>query len=212
LDRIVTEFLETLLEFRLLASVSEVSQLLAEAGVTTREGRPVKAPTLSKALSRAQAKSTDSNSSPEGGTGGDRSNFTNAGGSPHATDGGDLRRAAANGGAQRRGLAANGSPRRPVAIRDDKWPNAAESGKARQTAAIEGKARRQKALAGGTRPAKTANGGSSSRAADHRERKTPPPTPENAAATDGPRNQRTRDFEATLARGAQLNSVMEKNR
>jgi len=208
LDRIVADFFEPLVTLhRLGASLNDLATILNQIGVTTRDGRPITEATLSKSLSRARANSTNSHSSPNGMTGGDMGDFVAIDTSRHATKVDDLRRAPANGGSQWRDHAAGGDERRFEAVRDDKRHSAAKRGAARQTAALDGKMRRPKALTDETRPEATINGISESAAADHRK----PSCLRGAAKEERARNERSKEFEEALTRGAQLNSVMEKN-
>ncbi len=203
LDRIVADFFEPLVTLhRLGASLTDLVTILNQIGVTTRSGRPITEATLSKSLSRARANSTDSTSSTSGVTGSDRGDFVVTGKSPHATEVGDLRRAATNGGSRWRGHAADGDERRFEAVRDDIRHGAAKRGAARQTAANDGKTRRPKALADGTRPDVTA-------AVELGKQKTSGRCLNGAAPQE---RARSREFKAALTRGAQLNSVMEKTR
>jgi hypothetical protein len=212
LDRIVADFLEPLVTLHHLgASLHDLTRILNQIGVTTRDGRPITETTLSKSLSRARANSTNSHSSPNGMTGGDMSDFVATDTSRHATKVDDLRRAPANGGSQWRDRAAGSNERRSEAVRDDKRHSAAKRGAARQTAALDGTMRRPKALSDETRPEATINGISESAAADHRNPKTSGRCLLGAAKEERPRNDRSKEFEAALIRGAQLNSVMEKN-
>ena len=177
LDRLVANHIEAILDLRRLgASVTAVAQVLAELGVT-RDGKPVGAATLSKAISRArvgvavasvESQPSETTDRP------DRGDFVAADSSPHATGISDLRRAAANGGAQRRDVATSGNPRRAEAVRDGKRPKATKRGAARQTAASEGKKRRPKALADGKLRAQAISGGSPQRAINPDDQDAPP--------------------------------------
>ena len=214
LDRLISDHLEAILNLRRLgASVGAIAQVLAELGVT-RNGKPVGAATLSKAISRARASVIvgPAIDHPNGTTAdNDRGGFVAVHTSSNVTEDGDLRPRTANGGTQQRSMAGSGGPRHAEDVRDGKRPNAAKRGSARQTAAIEGKAQCLEALADGTPRAEATSDGSSRRAVNPDNRDTPGRRSKVNAASGTARSERSR-FEASLAQGRLLNFVQEDDK
>lgn len=206
LDRVVGDFRAPLLELRRLgASVGAIAQLLAEIGVTS-EGRPVAAATLSKAFSRARAKSAsgqDAVRAKEMTSDQESATVRDVEGPTAAKNGTTRQRAAFEDDARRMCDASIG---------DAENLNSKEGGALRQKAAVEGKARHTNALTGSARRIEAISGNSNSNASDRHKRETPVRSSSGATTSNAARNERSRQFEASLSRGRTLNSLQEDER
>jgi hypothetical protein len=142
LDSIVADFLELLVDLRHLgASLGDLAQLLAEAGVTTSNGGPIKASTLSRSLARARARETtgpQTTSREKATVGGDKGRLAALRGKPHNVASDNPRHRAERGG---------NAPRAGIDCDNQQQATASPSA-TRRSAAIGGGVRRSKAPKG----------------------------------------------------------------